>query len=121
MMNETDDFDDFINENFYDENPEPKERRKSKRLDEQLSAKLKDEECIALNISEKGVLLQSSRPAHFFPLDKPIDFELKLQEQWIQIKGKVVWLQSDSFHCKIGVLIQNAPEPYSRFFRELEE
>lgn len=121
MTNEAKDFDDFINENFNDENPESKERRKNKRFNDQLPAKLKDEECIALNISEKGVLLKSSKPARFFPLDKPIDFELKLQEKWIKIKGKVVWMQSDSFHCKIGIFIQNAPKPYFRFFQELEE
>ena len=121
MMSEADNFDDFLKKNFDDENPESKERRKSKRLDQQFPAKLKDEKCIALNISEKGVLLQTRKPAHFFPIDKRIVFELKLQEQWIKMKGKVVWQHSDSFHRKIGVLIQKAPKPYSRFFQELEE
>jgi hypothetical protein len=121
MTTEADDFNDFINESFDDENPELKERRKNKRFDKQLPARLKDEECIALNVSEKGVLLQTSMPSHFFPLDKIIDFELKLQEQWIQITGKVVWLQSDSHHTKIGLFIQNAQDPYFQFFREFEE
>jgi hypothetical protein len=120
MTTEADDFNDFINESFDDENPDPKERRKNKRFDKQLPARLKDEECIALNVSEKGVLLQTNKPARFFPLDKIIDFELKLQEQWIQITGKVAWLQSDSHHTKIGLFIQNAQEPYSQFFREFE-
>ena len=121
MMNEADDFNDFINESFADENLEPKERRNGKRFDEKLSARFQDEECIALNVSEKGVLLQTGMPAHLFPLDQTIDIEVKLQEQWIQIKGKVVWIQSDSLHCKIGLFIQNAQEPYYQFFRELEE
>lgn len=121
MANEVDDFDDFINESFDGENSELEERRKNKRFDEQLPARIKEEECIALNISEKGVLLRTSKPARFFPLDKTIDFELKLQEQWIQIKGKVVWIQSDSVHSKVGLLIQDAQEPYFQFFRQFEK
>jgi hypothetical protein len=121
MTNEADDFDDFINDSFEDEKPERRERRNSKRFDERLSARLQDEQCTVLNVSDKGVLLQTGMPVHFFPLDRIIDFELKLQEQWILIKGRVMWIQSDALHSKIGLFIQYAPEPYFQFLRELYE
>lgn len=98
-----------------------RERRNSKRFDERLSAKLEDEKCSVLNVSDKGVLLQTKIPLYFFPLDKIVDFELRLQEQWIRIKGRVMWIQSDALHSKIGLFIQNAPEPYFHFLRELYE
>jgi hypothetical protein len=97
------------------------ERRNSKRFDEKLSAKLENEKCTVLNISSKGVLLQTHMPVYFFPLDKIIDFQLRLQEQWIQIKGRVMWIQSDTLNSKIGLFIQYAPEQYLTFLRQLYE
>ena len=118
MINEDNDLNDITGEDV--EVPK-RERRNNKRFDERLSAKLEDENCSVLNVSNKGVLLQTRIPLYFFPLDKIIDFELKLQEQWIRIKGKVMWIQSDALHSKIGLFIQHAPEPYFQFLRELYE
>jgi hypothetical protein len=98
-----------------------RERRNSKRFDERLSARLEDEKCNVLNVSDKGVLLQTKIPLYFFPLDRIVDFELRLQEQWIRVKGRVMWIQSDALHSKIGLFIQYAPEPYFDFLRELYE
>lgn len=118
MINEDNDLKDITGQDI--EVPK-QERRNSKRFDERLSAKLEDKNCSVLNVSNKGVLLQTRMPLYFFPLDKIIDFELKLQEQWIRIKGRVMWIQSDALHSKIGLFIQHAPEPYFEFLRELYE
>lgn len=118
MINDDNDLKDVTDKDFEGQR---RERRNSKRFDERLSAKLEDENCSVLNISNKGVLLQTRIPLYFFPLDKIIDFELRLQEQWIRIKGKVMWIQSDALHSKIGLFIQHAPEPYFQFLRELYE
>ena len=119
MTIEADDFDDFINESFNDEKPEGKERRNSKRFEGLLTARFQDEQCVVLNVSENGVMLETNLPVHFFPLDKTIEFELRLKEQWIRIKGRVMWIQNDSLHSKIGLFIQEAQDPYFRFLQEL--
>lgn len=97
------------------------ERRNNKRFDEQLSAKIGHEKCLVLNVSNKGVLLQTPIPEYFFPLDKIIDFDLKLNKEWISVKGRVMWIQCDTLHSKIGLFIQFAPEPYMEFLRDLYE
>jgi hypothetical protein len=121
MINEDNDLKDIKDKDFEVPEVPKQERRNSKRFDERLSAKLEDENCSVLNVSNKGVLLQTRMPLYFFPLDKIIDFELRLQEQWIRIKGRVMWIQSDALHSKIGLFIQHAPEPYFEFLRELYE
>ena len=97
------------------------ERRNSKRFDERLSAIIENENCIVLNVSDKGVLLQTNMPVYFFPLSKTIEFQLKVEGEWISILGKIQWIQSDVLHSKLGLYIQYAPETYFNFLRTLYE
>ena len=98
------------------------ERRQTKRFTENLSARIEDEQCCVLNVSNKGVLLQTNMPVYFFPISKTVDFELQLEDgQWITMSATVMWVQSDQVHSKIGLFIQNAPEPYFDFLRKLYE
>ncbi len=97
------------------------ERRNSKRFDEKLSARIEKDRCLVLNVSNKGVLLQTSMPVYFFPLSGTIEFELQVEGEWLLIRGKVMWIQSDVLHSKIGLFIQQAPEPYFNFLKKLYE
>ena len=98
-----------------------RERRNSKRFDEALFARIEDKQCSVLNVSSKGVLLQTSIPVYFFPLSSSIDFELQVEGEWLLIKGRVMWIQSDVMHSKIGLFIHQAPEPYFNFLKGLYE
>jgi hypothetical protein len=98
------------------------ERRNSKRFDERLHAKLDNEWCAVLNVSAKGVLLQTPIPDYFFPIDKSIEFDLQLEDgQWVSMRATVMWVQCDQLNAKIGLFIQYAPEPYFQFLRQLYE
>jgi hypothetical protein len=97
------------------------ERRNFKRFDEKLSAKIENEKCTVLNVSNRGVLLQTAMPVFFFPLSKTVEFELQVDGEWLGILGKVMWIQSDVEHSKIGLFIQQAPEVYFNFLRKLYE
>lgn len=97
------------------------ERRNTKRFDEKLSARIENEKCIVLNVSNRGVLLQTAMPVYFFPLSKTIEFELQVDGEWLGVLGKVMWIQSDVEHSKIGLFIQQAPEVYFNFLRKLYE
>ena len=97
------------------------ERRNFKRFDEKLSARIENESCTVLNVSNQGVLLQTSMPVYFFPLNKTIEFELQVEGEWLGILGKVMWIQSDVEHSKIGIFIQHAPELYFNFLKKLYE
>jgi hypothetical protein len=97
------------------------ERRNTKRFDEKLSARIENEKCAVLNISNRGVLLQTAIPVYFFPLSKTIEFELQVEGEWLGVLGKVMWIQSDVAHSKIGLFIQQAPELYFNFLRKLYE
>jgi hypothetical protein len=129
--NENDEFDDMsvdpgeddineINKNLSDSDFK-KERRNSKRFDEKLSAKIENKTCVVLNVSNQGVLLQTAVPIIYSPLSTTIDFELQVEGEWIHIRGKVMWVQTDVLHSKIGLFIQYAPEPYFNFLRTLYE
>ena len=98
-----------------------RERRNTKRFDEKLSARIEHEKCIVLNVSNRGVLLQTSMPVYFFPLSTSIEFELQVDGEWLGILGKVMWIQSDMEHSKIGLFIQQAPELYFNFLKRLYE
>ena len=98
-----------------------RERRNTKRFDEKLSARIDREKCIVLNVSNRGVLLQTAMPVYFFPLSKTIEFELQVEGEWLGILGKVMWIQSEVQHSKIGLFIQQAPELYFNFLRKLYE
>ena len=97
------------------------ERRNTKRFDEKLSAKIENENCVVLNVSNRGVLLQTAVPVYSFYLSKTIEFELQLEGKWLGILGKVMWIQSDVEHSKIGLFIQQAPERYFNFLKKLYE
>ena len=97
------------------------ERRNTKRFDEKLSARIENEKCVVLNVSNRGVLLQTAMPVYFFSLSKTIEFELQLEGEWLGILGKVMWIQSELEHSKIGLFIQQAPELYFNFLRKLYE
>lgn len=97
------------------------ERRNTKRFDEKLSARIEHEKCVVLNVSNRGVLLQTAMPVFFFPLSTTIEFELQVDGEWLGILGKVMWIQSDVEHSKIGLFIQQAPEVYFNFLRKLYE
>lgn len=97
------------------------ERRNTKRFDEKLSARIEHEKCVVLNVSNRGVLLQTTMPVYFFPLSKTIEFELQVDGKWLGILGKVMWIQSDMEHSKIGLFIQQAPELYFNFLKKLYE
>jgi hypothetical protein len=97
------------------------ERRNFKRFDEKLSARIENEKCTVLNVSNRGVLLQTAMPVYFFPLSKTVEFELQVEGEWLGILGKVMWIQSDMEHSKIGLFIQQAPEVYFNFLRKLYE
>jgi hypothetical protein len=122
IMDEDKNINDMMNGNKEDEESKPgPERRNSKRFDERLFARLENEHCSVLNVSNKGVLLQTDMPVYFIPLEKSLDFELQLNGQWIRVRGKIMWIQSDVLHSKVGIYIQYAPEPYFNFLRELYE
>lgn len=97
------------------------ERRNTKRFDEKLSARIENENCVVLNVSNRGVLLQTAMPVYFFSLSKTIEFELQVEGEWLGILGKVMWIQSGVEHSKIGLFIQQAPEVYFNFLRKLYE
>lgn len=95
------------------------ERRNSKRFDEKLSAKIENEMCTVLNVSAKGVLLQTTLPVYFFPLEKDINFQLQVEGQWLGCHGTVMWIQSEPEHSKLGLFIHEAPEQYLDFMKGL--
>jgi hypothetical protein len=97
------------------------ERRNFKRFDEKLSARIENEKCVVLNISDRGVLLQTAMPVYFFPLSKTIEFQLQVEGEWLGVLGKIMWIQSDIEHSKIGLFIQQAPELYFNFLKKLYE
>lgn len=103
------------------ENNISRERRNSRRFDEKLSAMIENKKCTVLNVSNQGVLLQTSIPVYFFQLSKAIEFKLQVEGEWLRILGKVMWIQSDVLHSKIGLFIQQAPEPYFNFLKKLYE
>jgi len=114
--------DDILNDIIKEEDDVPKpERRNSKRFEERVSARFENGKCSVLNVSDKGVLLQTEGPSLFFPLAKTVDFDLQVNGVWIHLRGKIMWVQSDVQHSKVGLSIQNAPEVYFNFLRELYE
>lgn len=98
------------------------ERRNSKRYEERLHARFENENCSVLNVSAKGVLLQTPMPDYFFPLDEIVEIELQLENgEWVQMRATVMWAQCDQLNSKVGLNIEYAPEPYFQFIRELYE
>lgn len=95
------------------------EKREEERLEHKMSAKVQNQVCIVLNISKKGVLLQTAVPVFWFPIDESIWFELEIEGQWIPINGIIKWVASDHEHSRVGVFIKRAPELYMNFLKEV--
>lgn len=95
------------------------EKREENRLDHSLSARVQNQKCIVLNISKKGVLLQTQVPIFWFPIDESIWFELEIDGQWIPVNGIIKWVASDQSNSRIGVFIKRAPELYMDFLKEV--
>lgn len=95
------------------------EKRKNLRLEKKLSARLKDKICEVLNISNKGVLLETDEPSYLFPISRPIFFELEIDGEWVPITGAIKWIASDTDRSRIGIFIRRAPEVYLAYLKKL--
>jgi hypothetical protein len=95
------------------------EKRESERLTKKLSARVENQTCDVLNISKKGVLLETGMPVYLFPVSKTIHFELEIEGQWTPIEGTIKWVVSDQLHSRIGIFIKRAPELYFNYLKEL--
>jgi hypothetical protein len=95
------------------------EKRESIRLERRLNARVKDAVCAVLNISNKGILLETDMPLFWFPISENLQFELELDGEWTQITGTVKWVVSDTLHSRIGVFIRRAPDIYLTYLKKL--
>ncbi len=97
------------------------EKRKNKRFAKALSAKYKETNCSVLNISSKGVLLETdtSLPDYLFPISQSIQFELEIDGEWMFLNGTVQWVASYPSSSRVGIFITDAPSPYGEFIKEL--
>jgi hypothetical protein len=95
------------------------EKRESIRIERKISARVKEKICSVLNISNKGVLLETDMPVYLFPLTEIIHFELEIEGEWIPVHGIVKWVVSDQLNSRIGVFIRRAPELYLNYLKRL--
>jgi hypothetical protein len=95
------------------------EKRESIRLEKRLNARVKDALCAVLNISHKGILLETEMPVFWFPISESLQFELELDGQWTPITGIVKWVVSDTLHSRIGIFIRRAPDIYLSYLKKL--
>ncbi|HLP61665.1 MAG TPA: PilZ domain-containing protein [Candidatus Deferrimicrobium sp.] len=95
------------------------EKRKNLRLEKRLNARMKDVICAVLNISNKGVLLETDIPSYRFSVSRPIYFELEIEGQWVPLTGTIKWIVSDMDRSRIGVSIRSVPEVYLAFLKKL--
>lgn len=95
------------------------EKRESIRLEKRLNARVKDALCAVLNISNKGILLETEMPVYWFSISENLQFELELDGQWTSITGTVKWVVSDVLHSRIGVFIRRAPDIYLAYLKQL--
>lgn len=95
-----------------------RDKREALRHDQELSARIKDNPCVVLNISKKGVLLETGMPLHWFPVSAPIQFELELDGEWMPLDGTVKWVATDQEHSRLGVFIKRAPAPYMDYLKD---
>ncbi len=94
-------------------------KRESLRIDKTLSARVRDNICTVLNISNKGVLLETPIPMSWSPLSDDINFDLEIGGEWISIDGIVKWVVSDQEHSRVGVFIKIAPSLYLDYLKDL--
>ncbi len=95
------------------------EKREEIRVEKRLSAKVRNNECVVLNVSKKGVLLETVLPVFWFNVAELIEFELEIDGEMMPVHGIVKWVASDPEHSRIGIFIKRAPEPYLRFMQEV--
>lgn len=95
------------------------EKRESIRLEKRLNARVKDAVCAVLNISNKGILLETNMPVFWFPISENLQFELEIDGEWAAINGTVKWVVSDTLHSRIGVFIRRAPDIYLTYLKRL--
>ncbi len=95
------------------------EKRGNIRLEKRLNARVKNALCAVLNISNKGILLETEMPVFWFPVSEDLQFELEIDGEWASISGTVKWVVSDTLHSRIGVFIRRAPEVYLSYLKKL--
>lgn len=95
------------------------EKRESIRLEKRLNARVKDALCAVLNISNKGILLETSMPVFWFPISENLQFELEIDGEWAPLTGTVKWVVSDTLHSRIGLFIRRAPDVYLSYLKKL--
>ncbi|HLP45404.1 MAG TPA: PilZ domain-containing protein [Candidatus Kapabacteria bacterium] len=95
------------------------EKRKNLRLEKRLNARMKDVICAVLNISNKGVLLETDIPSYRFSVSRPIYFELEIEGEWVPLTGKIKWIVSDMDRTRIGISIRSVPEVYLAYLKKL--
>ena len=95
------------------------DKRKSIRLTRVVSAKIKNQTCTVLNISKRGVLLETGTPVFLSPVSQTIRFELEIEGQWMSIDGIVKWVSNAQMYSRVGVFIKRAPELYLDYLKRL--
>jgi hypothetical protein len=95
------------------------EKRECVRLEKRLNARVKDALCAVLNISNKGILLETDMPVFWFPLSEDLQFELEIDGEWASLSGTVKWIVSDALHSRIGIFIRRAPDVYLAYLKKL--
>lgn len=95
------------------------EKRGNIRLEKRLNARVKNALCAVLNISNKGILLETEMPVFWFPVSEDLQFELEIDGEWASISGTVKWVVSDTLHSRIGVFIRWAPDVYLSYLKKL--
>jgi len=95
------------------------EKRETERLEKQLTARVQNRECAVLNVSQKGVLLETEIPMYFFPIAESLNFELEINGNWVMLTGIVKWVITHQSHSRIGVFIKRAPIQYVEYLKEI--
>lgn len=95
------------------------ENREAIRVEKKISARIKNNMCTVLNISKKGVLLETGMPLYWFPVSEIVLFELEIDGEWMSLNGIVKWVSTDQDHSRVGVFIKHAPEPYLNYLKQL--
>lgn len=95
------------------------EKRGVIRLPKTLSARINDQTCAVLNISNKGVLLETDMPVYLFPISKIINFDLEINGQWMSIDGTIKWVATDQLYSRVGIFIKWAPDLYVDYLKKL--
>ena len=95
------------------------EKRESARLAKKLSARIRNQTCAVLNVSKRGILLETSMPIYLFPVTQTIHLELAIEDHWMSINGIIKWVSSDQEYSRVGIFIKKAPELYLDYLKKL--